>query len=76
MHNSLKTNCLFVYYILTSSTFPTAHLPGATVRVSEAADVSGPGARRARHLRPQPAYHSHPVHRPLPAGHHLQAAPT
>lgn len=51
-------------------------LLGATVRVSEAADVPRPGAGSAGHLRPQSAHHPHSVHCPFTAGHHLQAAAT
>lgn len=52
----------------------SAHLLGAAVCVSKAADVSRPGARRSWNLWPQPAHHSHPVHRAVLAGYHLQAA--
>lgn len=68
---------LIIFSVLRSLFFIlTVDLLGATVRVSQAADVPRPGARSTRHLRPQSAHHPHSVYRPFAAGHHLQAAPT
>jgi len=47
-------------------------IPGAAVRVTEAAAVSGPGAGRAGNVRPQPAHLYDPTCAELAVRHHVQ----
>ena len=58
-----------------TSAFPlAADVAGAAVRLDEAAGGSRPRARRARHVRPEPADRQHPLRPELAASDHLEAA--